>query len=154
MQIRAFLFPKSTQSPTALFPPEQFPLLAMRGAPRALYTPGIARGAGTRGIAWKSAFLHRMGSRSSSPRRGTAHIPPLRGTSRAEPVPVPIPIPGARPPLSPAGPGWTGLGWAGMGGHRSPEPPEPPEPPGPPPARPGRALLAPQPAGRCSSVVL
>lgn len=113
MQIRAFLFPKSTQSPTALFPPEQFPLLAMRGAPRALYTPGIARGAGTREIAWKSVFLHRMGSRSSSPRRGTAHIPPLRGTSQPEPVPIPIPIPGARPPLSPAGPGWAGLGWAG-----------------------------------------
>lgn len=88
-----------------------------------------------------------MGSWSSSPRRGTAHIPPGNFPNRARPA-APRPPPQSRDRAR-----RSHLPGRGGAGTALPEPPETPQPPGPPPARPGRAL-APQPAGRCSSAVL
>lgn len=161
MQIRAFLFPKSTKSPqlthcvihTSTIPIVGNPWSSSCGAPRTLYNSGIYEPSAQRPRAWtrdrlekrfpslhgKLKFLSSPGHRSHPARE----------------LPKPSPSRRTAPPSTRTAPrrshlpDRTGPSRAGEGTVLA----ESAEPPGPPLARPGRAL-APQPAGRCSSVVL
>lgn len=144
-----------------LFTLEQFPLLGIRGAAaaehRALFQLWHLRtfGAAPAGLNTRDRLEKRFPSL-----HGKLKIlsPPGHGSHPSGELPDPSPSLRTAPPATRTAPrrshlpDRTGPGRPAMG-TALPEPAELPEPPGPPPARPGRAL-DPQPAGRCSSVVL